>query len=268
MYSLFDSHVHLDARALAGDRLAEELRGARLAGLQGAVIAGYGPDEIARSAEICDHHRGIWRAIGVHPWWLADHADDAEGLEAAWQAMVHSARDRPPVALGEFGLDRGVRDRLPMQVQEHWLRRGLDLAAEMQLPVILHVVGAPARASEILAPYNRARLGILHRYGGSAEMVPDFEAMGLYLSLSSAHLRRNPDKAAAVAKAISADRLLVETDWAGGGTGYANELRAMRSLIAALARWRREDEGRLAARLVANAMTIYGVDPRGREGQP
>jgi len=256
---LFDSHVHLDIAGLGDAQLAAELESARSLGWRGAVIAGYGPVEIDRSAVICDQHRELRRAIGLHPWWLADHADDADALDAAWRGLRMAVDAAPPVALGEFGLDRGVADRLPLAEQEVWMQRGLALAAEVDLPVILHVVGAPGRSHALLRPFARSRLGILHRYSGSAQMVPGFEALGLFLSLSPSHLRRNPERAKAVAQAISEERLLVETDWAGGQQSYTSAVQAMGEMVTTLARWRGVEGARLAAAVVANATTIYGT---------
>ncbi len=260
MYVLFDSHVHLDAPRLDAPRLSDELHDARSLGWCGAVIAGYGPGRVTRSNQICGLHDGLHRALGLHPWWLAEHAEQPDVLDAGWQQLLVGAQQERPVALGELGLDRGVVDRMPLEQQERWLSKGLALAADLGLPAILHVVGVPGRAHELLRPFARPRLGILHRYGGSAEMVPGFEALGLYLSLSPGHLRRDPGRAAAVARAISADRLLVETDWAGGEPGYGAALQAMGGLIAALAGWRSVDEAALAARLVANSQCIYGIE--------
>lgn len=263
MSTYLDSHVHLDAAQLSPAALVESLAKARQAGWRGAVLAGYGPEELARAADLCHQHGDLWYAAGLHPWWLADHPDP-DAQRAAFAAMERAVAGGQVVAVGELGLDKTRCPELPMAQQVRWLERGLQLAQDNQLPAILHIVGAWQQARAAIAPFARRRLGILHRYGGSAALVADFEGMGLHLSLSVHHLRRAPERARAVAQAISADRLLVETDWSGGDLSYPDAVADLAALLTQLATWRSVARAELARQILANTRAIYhmGLDHR------
>jgi TatD DNase family protein len=79
--------------------------------------------------------------------------------------------------------------------------------------VILHIVKAHGRALEILrADGVPTAGGMLHSYSGSADLVPDYVALGLHLSFSGSLSCLRPSRAARMARAVPDDRLLVETD--------------------------------------------------------
>lgn len=264
MSPLFDSHVHLHAAGLSDATVDLALAQARDRGWAGGVLAGYGPAELPRAVELCRREPGLWWSAGLHPWWLAGHRDDAT-VAAGWRSVQAAVDGGAGVALGEFGLDRNVRGRLPLADQIRWFERGLQLGARVGLPIIIHLVGAWQQGRAALAPFARQRLGILHRYGGSAELIAGFEAMGLYVSLSVHHLRREPGRARAVAQAISADRLLIETDWDGATGSYPEAIAELTLLLERLATWRAVTPRQLARQVLANTQTIYDIAGPGGE---
>ena len=121
---------------------------------------------------------------------------------------------RAAFSIGETGLDRSrfcKAETLPRQ--EHAFRAQLALARALNLPVILHILGAHGRALELLASDGLpAAGGMVHSYSGSAEMVAQYEELGLYVSFSASVTRPNAARVLKAVRAVSADRLLVETD--------------------------------------------------------
>lgn len=256
--AFIDSHAHLDAPQLDGAALATTLAAARALGWRGAVLAGYGPEELVAAAARCADHAGLWYAAGLHPWWLADNPQ-ASVQQAAFAAMAAAVAAGEIVAVGELGLDVGVRGAMPLVEQAVWFERGLSLARDARLPAIVHVVGAWPQAIAALSRFAGPRLGILHRYGGSAAMVARLEGLGLHISLSPHHLRRSPERARAVARVISPDRLLVETDWTARQAPYVEAVAGLNELLTRLATWRSVQRSVLAGQILANTAAIYDI---------
>lgn len=254
-WPVFDHHVHLDDPGLVGARApAQSLCDAVAHGLVGAVSAGYGPEREVAARGLIQPDRPLWRAVGLHPWWLADAASDALRDEAV-AALAGSVATPGVVAVGEIGLDATVSRRLGIDAQRRYLQAGLALARARDLPVILHVVRWHGHALDALRRQPPAA-GVIHRFGGPIELVPAFLRCNLALSMAPDALRR-PERYAALARAVPSDRLLVETDWPLDQRSWPAALAELRALVAAVAGWRGEDPARLAERLVANARALY-----------
>ncbi len=250
---LFDHHAHLDDPAITITHIRS---GLAAAGFVGGVSAGYGPDrsDLARQRIALDPR--LNRTVGLHPWWLAE--TPRARWEAAWRAVAAELSEDDVVALGEIGLDQTVRHRLPLAQQEAQLQRGLDLARQTAMPVVLHIVRWHGHALRLLRAQPPPG-GVLHRYGGPATLVADFQRLGLHVSLDAKRWQRDPVGFAAVARAIDTANLLVETDWPDRSRDWSEALGEMAALIAALAEVRSVPIETLAAQLVLNARRLYGL---------
>ena len=155
---MYDSHCHLDFPELAGD-LDEHLTRARALGIEAWHVPGCGPSQWPRLTPVSDI-AGVSIGVGVHPWWVDEVLSPSEedpgalsrALDDAMQRLAAELRARGAAALGECGLDRPrarsggpsrERQRLVFEAQ-------LALARELELPVVLHVVGEHGAALELL----------------------------------------------------------------------------------------------------------------------
>jgi len=251
-----DSHAHLDDPEVGGAPLHDQL--ARLIGdgWQGAVTAGYGPERFEASRLLCQRFSAIHRAIALHPAWLAQAPADTR--EPAWQQLLAELDRGPVAAIGEIGLDRRYREVLGLPEQIAWFHRGLQLAQQRQLPVVLHLVGWHGHALDMLRPFPLAQGGVIHRYSGATALVPKFTALGLHISLSL-EPRQDLAKRAALARAIPFDRLLVETDWPFAELSYPQSLESMTVMTQQIADWRGETLANLQIQLAKNAAKLYGI---------
>jgi TatD DNase family protein len=252
---LFDSHCHLDD---SGVDPSAALAAMSLASVGRAVIAGYGPERHARARGLCERDSRLRRGVGLHPWWLGDQTVDQE---AAWQAVEQEVRAVGVVAVGEIGVDRTRRKHASADTQLVGMRRGLRLAADCDLPVILHVVGWHGHALKALRACPPGRGGVVHRFGGSEALIADYTALGVMLSVDVIAFRRQPDKTLARAASIPLDHLLVETDWPERGVTYAESLSQLRALVVAIAAKIGLPVDDLAAQLWHNASRLYGLTP-------
>lgn len=249
---LYDSHAHLDDPDWPVEAMLAELRG--LEGWDGALTAGYGPERFAASRAICAGEPRVVRAVGLHPWWLAAQAPAQR--EAGWQALVDELAQIGVVALGETGLDKGLRARLDLATQLAWMERSLRLARDRGLPVVLHVVGWYGHALALLRRLGGPWPGVVHRWSGPAELVADFVALGLHVALAL-EPRSDPARRAAVARAVPAGRLLIESDWPFGDLTYPQAAAATLALAAEVAEWRGEDAEGLLRQVRRNGRSLY-----------
>jgi TatD DNase family protein len=115
------------------------------------------------------------------------------------------------VAIGEIGLDF-FYDLSPRKVQLRRFAEQLDLALELDLPVIIHDREAHAETLRILQQRKGRLRGVLHCFSGDAAMARECLALGFYLSVAGPVTYRKSEQLRAVAREIPAERLLIETD--------------------------------------------------------
>ncbi len=114
------------------------------------------------------------------------------------------------VAIGEIGLDF-YRDRSPRDLQETVFRRFLQMAADLDKPVIIHDRDAHDRVMTILRE-EAVRKGVLHCFSGDAAMASDVAALGFHISIPGTITYPGNQSLREVVKSVSIDRMLVETD--------------------------------------------------------
>ncbi len=254
---MYDSHAHLDDPATAVAQMLALL--GRLPDWQGALTAGYGPERFVASRQLCAADPRIVRSLGLHPWWLAEHP--AAHRELGWLKLLEELQSWPAVALGEIGLDKGLRERLDLDQQAHWFERGLRLAQQQRLPVVLHIVGWYGRALEILRQVAPQWRGVVHRWSGPPELVQPYADLGLHISLAL-EPRPNQVKRAVIAQVVPLERLLVETDWPFLDLSYSQALAAAQQLLSQVADWRGQDLALLQEAVYSNARALYLGGPQ------
>ena len=207
MLKLFDTHCHINDERFQSDR-AEVIARMREAGIRRAVVVGDGARSPSDAFALARENDFLYAAAGVHPHDASLWTDAHPRLIREWMAM-----DKV-VALGEIGLDYHY-DLSPRSVQKEVFDRQLDLAYELDKPVILHIREAHGDTTDILlarARAGRMPRGVMHCYTGSWESAKVYLDLGLYVSLSGAVTFKNAPKLSEVARNLPEDRILIETD--------------------------------------------------------
>ena len=183
---LFDTHAHLDADAFDTDR--EELIAA-LPGQGLALVMNPGCDEPSSHAaiELAERFDFIYAAVGSHP----DAADLVD------EAMISRYRElckaHPKVkAIGEIGLDYHYED-IPREIQKRAFRMQMELARELNLPVIVHEREAHEDGMAIVEEFPDVT-GVFHCYSGSAEMAKVLVKKGWYIGFTGVLTSKMPEK--------------------------------------------------------------------------
>lgn len=204
---LFDSHAHLNRHSFKDD-VEGVIDRAREAGVTGIVTIGAGTTapEFEEAVQVAQGHEGIWAALGVHPH-EADQADDA-----TWAALERHLGADKVVALGEVGLDFHY-DFSSREGQERVFRRQLALAADRDLPLVLHVREAHEECLAILGESRLpTRAGVVHCYTHDLATARRYVALGFRISIPGVITFRNPGALGDAVAGLAADRLLIETD--------------------------------------------------------
>ncbi|MBR0463665.1 MAG: TatD family hydrolase [Clostridia bacterium] len=204
---LFDTHCHITDERFDEDRDAVIAR-MREAGVELALVVGDAQTADQPAFELAEAHSWMYAATGLHP-----HDASKWTPEISDRIRAYMARPKA-VALGEIGLDYHY-DLSPREAQRDVFDAQMDMAYELDKPVILHIREAHGDATDMMLQRHRAgRMprGVMHCYTGSWESCKTYLDMGLYVSFSGTVTFKNAPKLWEVAKNLPADRILVETD--------------------------------------------------------
>jgi TatD DNase family protein len=155
--------------------------------------------------ELAEKYPQLYAAVGIHPH------DAGRVTDACYEIIRNLALSSAKiVAIGEIGLDF-YRDRSPREAQESVFRAFLHMANELDKPVIVHDRDAHQRVLNCLREEGTQR-GVLHCFSGDAAMASEAIAMGLYISIPGTITYPANEALREVVRAVSIDRMLVETD--------------------------------------------------------
>lgn len=204
---LIDTHCHLDFERFDEDRDAVVTR-ALAADVQRLIVPALDLANCPAVLALAERYPSVLAAVGVHP-----------NSTAAWQpewlerVRAFAAHERV-VAVGEIGLDY-YWDESPPATQQQAFAAQLALAAELDLPVIVHNREAGEDVLRLLgdsALNGRARPGVLHSFSASWKVAQAALDMGFYLGFTGPITFKKADELRAIAAAAPLDRLLIETD--------------------------------------------------------
>lgn len=201
---LFDTHAHMDDRAFDDDR-GELLSRLPEAGIGLLMNPGCSLDSSRAACSLARKYSYIYAAVGSHPDAAAEVCPEV--LEE-YRALV---RENPKVrAIGEIGLDYHYED-VPREIQKEAFRAQMALAAELDLPVIVHEREAHADGMAIVREFPTVT-GVFHCYSGSPEMAKELVSLGWYIGFTGVLTFKNARKALEVASSLPLDRIVLETD--------------------------------------------------------
>ena len=201
---LFDTHAHLDDRAFADDRAAL-LASLPEAGLALVMNPGCSLASSRNAVALAEQYSYIYAAVGSHP----DVADEVNA-DVIGQYRALCAAHPKIKAIGEIGLDYHYED-IPREIQRSAFRQQMALAAQLELPVIVHERDAHGDGMQIVSEFPTVS-GVFHCYSGSLEMAHWLIDRGWYIGFTGVLTFKNARKAVEVAANIPLERLVLETD--------------------------------------------------------
>ncbi len=252
---IIDSHCHIDVADFDADRDAV-LADCRALGVRRIVVPGVVAPGWDNLLQVCRQQQGLYPALGLHPVYLDEHG--ADDLKLLAQRL---ACESDVVAVGEIGLDFFIAD-LDRQAQIALFEAQLAIAANVDLPVILHVRKAHEQVLSILKRF-RPKGGIVHAFNGSLEQAQQYIDLGFKLGFGGMITYERASKLRGLAKQLPLECMVLETDAPDMSglpcRGQRNSPQYLPQYLAVLAELRGESVKQVAAVTTQNVMTVLAL---------
>jgi len=208
---IIDTHCHLDFPEFDPDR-DEVIDRAAKAGVGRIINVGSSVAGTRRAVELAKKYDIVYATLGVHPHEAKSVTDE---VLAEFETL---AKEEKVVAIGEVGLDY-YRNLSPKEEQIRAFRRFIQLAQELDLPLIIHSREADDEVINILKEHEirntndeRRIRGVIHCFSGSEGMLKNCLDIGLYVSFTCNLTFKNAKNLREIAAKVPVERLLLETD--------------------------------------------------------
>lgn len=203
--NLIDTHAHLTFDELSG-QLDEVLSRSRQAGVTRWITVGTDPVDNEKVLQLIDAYDDVYGALGCHP-------HEAKDISSAdLQTMARQMRYPKVLAVGECGLDYHYMHS-PEDDQKRIFRAHLEIAVEIQKPVVIHTRQAFDESMAILDEYaGRLKGVVIHCYGGDAEQTRRVLEAGYLISFTGTVTFKRSEELRQIAQTIPLDRVMLETD--------------------------------------------------------
>jgi len=219
---LTDTHCHLDLHQFDEDRTAVIER-AEQAGLVRILIPALSVTSSLSTIKLAESRPILFTAIGVHP------NDSLTWDNASISALRELSANPKVVAIGEIGLDY-YWESAPHDHQQHVFREQLELAAELELPVVIHLrekgdaAGGPCAEDAMsiledwvagLGPEKdalRKNPGVLHSFSGSLATARRAIGLNFYIGITGPVTFKNAKRKQEMVAQLPLHHLLIETD--------------------------------------------------------
>lgn len=202
--NLIDAHCHLTYEPFAD--IDAVLKRSRDAGVTGWITIGTDLADSQKAVELANRFENMFAAVAIHP----------HNAKTANQPIITQLKDlaknKKVVAIGETGLDLHYDFSSPQQQQDSFAKH-LEIAKELNLPVVIHSREAFDETMEILEANESGLKGLVfHCYSGDVRQAKIILDKGWYISLTGVVTFKNAETTREVAKYVPLDRLMIETD--------------------------------------------------------
>lgn len=252
---IFETHAHYDDEQFDADR--DELLNSMEAGGVGTIVnvsASY--DSCQDVVKMVKKYPFMYAAVGIHP-------DEIGSLnEESFAKMKELFAEDKVVAVGEIGLDY-YWDKEDHSEQKKWFIRQLDLARELNLPVLIHSREAAADTMEIMKEHAKGLRGVIHCFSYSKEMAKEYVKMGFYIGVGGVVTFKNARKLKETVREIPLESIVLETDCPYLAPepyrGKRNSSLYLTYAAEEIARLKEVDYDTVIARTEANAKALYDI---------
>lgn len=288
---IFESHAHFEDPAFDDDR--EELLESIHNGLIETIVdVGSTLKSSRECVRLADTHDYIYAAVGIHPEEISDFgipgqmvSEEVDGRECTnfypseypIEADCHDnpviteitqmTADPKVVSIGEIGLDYyWVKDEKARAWQRYFFKAQLDLARELDLPVIVHSREAAEDTINIMREAcAKGTRAVIHAYSYSPEQAREYIDMGCYIGVGGVVTFKKSKKLKQVVSEIPLERILVETDCPYMAPepfrGMRNDSGYLPYIVKRIAEIKELTEYRVMETTRQNGYEFYGIKP-------
>lgn len=251
---LVDSHCHLDAAEFDVDR-DHVLQRACAAGVGRQIVPAICAAGFDKLRDLCCAHCGLFAAYGLHPLFMANHRPDHLVDLKYW------VEREKPVAIGECGLDFYLEDA-DADSQRFYFRAQLQLAREMDLPVIVHARKALDEVINEIRKFGKLR-GVVHSFSGSLEQAKRLWEIGFYVGIGGPVTYARARRLRSIVASMPIEFLLLETDAPDqplhGHQGKRNEPALLVEVCNTVAHLRSVGSNTIATATTRNCERLFGL---------
>lgn len=201
---IFDSHAHYDDESFNEDR-ENVIKEIRENGVINVLNCGASMEGARDSFKLANKYDFFYAAVGIHP------ENAYELTEENYEEIKEMTKNPKVRAIGEIGLDYYWEENPPREKQKEVFRKQMELAKELNMPVVIHDRDAHGDTLEIMKEFPEVK-GVVHCFSGSVEFARECLRLGYYIGFTGVVTFKNSKKIVEVAKEVPLDRMLVETD--------------------------------------------------------
>lgn len=202
---LIDSHAHLDMPQFTKD-IDKVIKHAEKKGIKYIITVSSDYQSNFRGIEMSKKFNAVYTTVGIHPH------DTRDVSNKSYNELETLANQEKVVAWGEIGLDY-YRNYSPKKIQQREFKRQINIAKDLNLPLVIHNREAETDILNILKKeYRSEKGGVIHCFSGDKKLASEFLNLGFYISIAGPITYKSSYKLQEVVKEIPTERLLVETD--------------------------------------------------------
>jgi TatD DNase family protein len=254
---IIDTHCHLDFDWFDGERdliVSQAIQ----AGVERIIVPALDLNNVRDVLSLAERFDCAFAAVGIHP-------NSSAGWQDEWIELIKNyARHSKVVAIGEIGLDY-YRERSPKSVQHNALTAQLQLAHELNLPVIIHNRDSSSDILNLLSNspiIQRPKPGVFHSFLTDWETAKQALDLGFTIGFTGPLTYKNSQNLREVARRVPVDRIVVETDAPflapQSRRGKRNEPANTVEVVQCLAQIRGKSEEEIAHITTTNAVNLFG----------
>ena len=200
-----DTHAHLFFENFKDD-IDEVINRALESGVDYIVVPATDLKTAREAISLSEKYKQVYATVGIHPH------DTKDWDESLIQQIEELAKHPKVVAIGEIGLDY-YYDFSPQDQQIKAFKSQLDLAIELELPVVIHNRDSDGDMMDIIQSYCGTGLKAqFHCYNGSLADALEFLKMNHFISFTGNITFKKSDGLREILKHIDLNHLMLETD--------------------------------------------------------
>lgn len=247
---IFETHTHLDDIKFANDR-DQVIGNCWQAGIKKMINISCNASTMKNSIALSEKYDFIYASVGFHP-------HDATELDLP--LVKSSAKHKKVVAVGEIGLDY-FRNLSPHDIQKSAFRKQIELAMELNLPIIIHDRDAHEDVLNILLEYAPRKV-VFHCFAGDIIMADKILEKGWFISFTGNITYKN-SHLTDIVRIVPANQFFVETDspylTPHPHRGKRNDPTMLRYIIEHISQIRQQSPKTIAQQTWENANTFFGI---------
>jgi TatD DNase family protein len=248
---MIDVHCHLEQNDYEKDR--DEVIERCKRELKAIITCCCHPDDFDLTMEMIEKHKNfVFATVSIHP----EYIKEIEHLRVNDFLKRIEENKEKIVGIGETGLDFIIEETEWREKQKELFITFIDLAKNLNLPVVIHARKAFAEAIEILEKFKAKR--VLMHFFTAKELLPKIIQNGWSISVNTTLL--NSKKIKKIVRDLPIEKIMTETDspWLGL-EGKRNDSTAVKFVIEKIAEIKKIDFKEVDKITTQNAIEFFNL---------